>query len=187
MNRTKPRLVVSSRSLAHLNQSNLANPPKRIGSISAPYQLNPLTTRRQIAQILVQTLSYPAEFEHQPPSNSDLAHSQAHLSMPLAQHGLVEHLVLVGRGYQGRQPLDQLQAGQGDGDAAIRPGALQQQPHRAVGPLLQAALGQRGASDIAAEALQALPIAGSDDHTGVHTVAIAAGAAGGKPEGSPTQ
>ena len=32
-------------------------------SISAPYQLNPLTTRRQIAQILVQTLSYPAELE----------------------------------------------------------------------------------------------------------------------------
>jgi len=60
---------------------------RRIGSISAPYQLNPLTTRRQIAQILVQTLSYPAEFEHQPPSNSALAHSQAHLSMPLAQHG----------------------------------------------------------------------------------------------------
>ncbi len=28
MNRTKPRLVVSSRSLAHLNQPNLANPPK---------------------------------------------------------------------------------------------------------------------------------------------------------------
>ena len=84
---------------------------QRIGSISAPYQLNPLTTRRQIAQILVQTLSYPAELEHQPPSNSALAHSQAHLSM------------------------------------------------------LQAVLG-----DIAAEALQALPVAGSDDATGVHCV-----------------
>jgi hypothetical protein len=27
--------------------------PKRIGSISAPYKLNPLTTRRQSPQILV--------------------------------------------------------------------------------------------------------------------------------------
>ena len=66
---------------------NLTYDLGRIGSISAPYQLNPLTTRRQIAQILVQTLSYPAEFEHQPPSNSALAHSQAHLSMPLARSG----------------------------------------------------------------------------------------------------
>jgi hypothetical protein len=61
---------------------------ERIGSISAPYKLNPLTTRGQSPQFLVQIAAYPTEFEDQTPSNSALAACQAHHPMPLATEGL---------------------------------------------------------------------------------------------------
>ena len=60
---------------------------ERIGSISAPYKLKPLTIRGQSPQFLLQIAAYPTEFEDQPPSHSALAHSQAHLSMPLDPAG----------------------------------------------------------------------------------------------------
>ena len=60
---------------------------KRIGSIRPLFKLRTLCARCKSHQILVQTPPCPVEFEPQTPSNSALAHSQAHLSMPLAQHG----------------------------------------------------------------------------------------------------
>ncbi len=91
------------------------------------------------------------------------------------QHSVVQHLVLVGWGDQGRQPLDQLHAGEHDRHGPIRPGPLQLDPHRTILLLLHPVSSQRGAGDVPAQSLQSPAIPGTHRHTGMHGVAVAGG------------
>ena len=61
--------------------------PSRIGSIRPLFKLRTLCARDTSHQSLVQTATYPTEFEPQIPSNSASAPSQAHLPMLLTQPG----------------------------------------------------------------------------------------------------
>ena len=69
---------------------------RRIGSIRPPFKLRALRSRDKSHQSLVQTATYPTEFEPQTPSNSALARSQAHHPMPLARSGHIFQCLGVG-------------------------------------------------------------------------------------------
>ena len=89
------------------------------------------------------------------------------------------------RGDQWHQSLDELAALHQDVGGSIAPAGLETQREPPIRALLESLAGERGASDVPAEPLEALPVARGNGHLGVQAHAAMLGdAIGGLGIGS---